>query len=143
MTDSQEKVPTTEVISDIKPDIAVPAIQLESSTGEVTTVAPTPSTSQQMVSNLLEQLTKLWSTYFGENQKISLNVVITALLAIPLLILASATLNFINSIPLLPSILEIVGFGALIWFTYRYLLLAQTRQELMDNIGAWKQKIFG
>jgi hypothetical protein len=141
--DSQEKVPQTEVVVETKTDIVVPAIAVESTTGEVTTVAADASTSQQMVSSLLAQLQKLWSTYFGEKPKISLNVVITALLAIPLLILSSATLNFINSIPLLPSILEIVGFGAAIWFTYRYLLLAQTRQELTNYIGAWKQKIFG
>jgi hypothetical protein len=143
MTDSQETVPQVEVVSETKPDIVIPTIQVESSTGEVTTVAANTSTSQQMVSSLLEKLTKLWSNYFGEKPKISLNVVITALLAIPLLILASATLNFINSIPLLPSVLEIVGFGTAIWFTYRFLLLAQTRQELMNYIGSWKQRIFG
>jgi len=41
------------------------------------------------------------------------------------------------------SIFELVGFGYSVWFIYRYLLLANTRQELTDAIAAWKNKVLG
>jgi glutamyl-tRNA synthetase len=43
----------------------------------------------------------------------------------------------------LPSLFELVGFVYSVWFIYRYLLLANTRKELIDGITAWKSKVFG
>ncbi|KAL8114080.1 protein CURVATURE THYLAKOID 1A, chloroplastic [Apium graveolens] len=56
----------------------------------------------------------------------------------------SATLvGAINSIPLLPKILELVGLGYTGWFVYRYLLFKSSRKELATDIESLKKKIAG
>ncbi|KAL1830325.1 hypothetical protein ACET3Z_008737 [Daucus carota] len=56
----------------------------------------------------------------------------------------SATLvGAINSIPLLPKIMELVGLGYTGWFVYRYLLFKSSRKELAMDIESLKKKIAG
>ncbi len=93
--------------------------------------------------DIWEQVTQLWDEYFGEGKKSNLTIAIIVITTIPLLIAASALLDFLNKLPLLPSVFELVGFGYSGWFIYRYLLLANTRKELTDAIGTWKNKVFG
>jgi hypothetical protein len=92
---------------------------------------------------ILEQITQLWHQYFGEGKKSNLVLAILSIAAIPLLATVSSLLDFLNKIPLLPSIFELVGFGYSLWFVYRYLLFANTRKEITDAIANWKQQIFG
>ena len=93
--------------------------------------------------DLLKEIKQLWDNYFGEGKKANLSLAITLLSTIPLLIAASVLLDFLNKLPLLPSVFELIGFGYSGWFVYRYLLLASNRKELVDAITAWKNKIFG
>lgn len=92
---------------------------------------------------ILEQITQLWHQYFGEGKKSNLVLAILIIATIPLLATAASLLDFLNKIPLLPSIFELVGFGYSLWFVYRYLLFANTRKEITDAIANWKQQIFG
>ncbi|KAG6395036.1 hypothetical protein SASPL_145627 [Salvia splendens] len=57
--------------------------------------------------------------------------------------LASTVVGAINSIPLLPKILELVGLAYIAWFVYRYLLYKSSRKELVTDIEALKNKIAG
>ncbi|KGN56454.1 protein CURVATURE THYLAKOID 1A, chloroplastic [Cucumis sativus] len=57
--------------------------------------------------------------------------------------LSSILVGAINSVPLLPKILELVGLGYTGWFVYRYLLFKSSRKELADDIEALKKKIAG
>ncbi|TXG62978.1 hypothetical protein EZV62_009972 [Acer yangbiense] len=57
--------------------------------------------------------------------------------------LSSIVVGAVNSIPLLPKILELVGLGYTGWFVYRYLLFKQSRKELATDIEAIKKKIAG
>ncbi|KAF1890071.1 hypothetical protein Lal_00025403 [Lupinus albus] len=57
--------------------------------------------------------------------------------------LTSIVLGAINSVPLLPKILELVGLGYTGWFVYRYLLYKSSRKELATDIEALKKKIAG
>ncbi|PSS03973.1 Protein CURVATURE THYLAKOID 1A like [Actinidia chinensis var. chinensis] len=57
--------------------------------------------------------------------------------------LSSIVVGAINSIPLLPKIMELVGLGYTGWFVYRYLLFKQSRKELATDIEALKKKIAG
>ncbi|XP_052193125.1 protein CURVATURE THYLAKOID 1A, chloroplastic isoform X3 [Diospyros lotus] len=57
--------------------------------------------------------------------------------------LASIVVGAINSVPLLPKIMELVGLGYTGWFVYRYLLFKQSRKELATDIEALKKKIAG
>jgi uncharacterized membrane protein len=54
-----------------------------------------------------------------------------------------ALIDAINDIPLIPLILELVGISYIAWFVYRYLLKANTRQELIQQINQFKQEVVG
>ncbi|GMH00448.1 hypothetical protein Nepgr_002287 [Nepenthes gracilis] len=57
--------------------------------------------------------------------------------------LSSTVVGAINSVPLLPKILELVGLGYTGWFVYRYLLFKSSRKELAQDIESLKKKIAG
>ncbi|XAR63003.1 hypothetical protein NMG60_11022783 [Bertholletia excelsa] len=57
--------------------------------------------------------------------------------------LSSIVVGAINSVPLLPKIMELVGLGYTGWFVYRYLLFKQSRKELAMDIESLKKKIAG
>ncbi|KAL3829717.1 hypothetical protein ACJIZ3_018519 [Penstemon smallii] len=57
--------------------------------------------------------------------------------------LASTVVGAINSVPLLPKVMELVGLGYTGWFVYRYLLFKSSRKELATDIEAIKKKIAG
>ncbi|KAM3751698.1 hypothetical protein ACB098_04G129700 [Castanea mollissima] len=57
--------------------------------------------------------------------------------------LSSILVGAINSVPLLPKIMELVGLGYTGWFVYRYLLFKSSRKELATDIESLKKKIAG
>ncbi|KAE9616049.1 putative cyanobacterial aminoacyl-tRNA synthetase, CAAD domain, protein CURVATURE THYLAKOID 1 [Lupinus albus] len=57
--------------------------------------------------------------------------------------LSSTLVGAVNSVPLLPKILELVGLGYTGWFVYRYLLFKSSRKELVTDIEDLKKKIAG
>nr|CAD1826522.1 unnamed protein product [Ananas comosus var. bracteatus] len=57
--------------------------------------------------------------------------------------LSSVVVGAINSVPLLPKLMELVGLGYTGWFVYRYLLFKESRKELAEDIEALKKKIAG
>ncbi|XP_030939124.1 protein CURVATURE THYLAKOID 1A, chloroplastic [Quercus lobata] len=57
--------------------------------------------------------------------------------------LSSILVSAINSVPLLPKIMELVGLGYTGWFVYRYLLFKSSRKELATDIESLKKKIAG
>ncbi|KAL3743598.1 protein CURVATURE THYLAKOID 1A, chloroplastic [Eucalyptus grandis] len=57
--------------------------------------------------------------------------------------LSSVVVGAINSVPLLPKIMELVGLGYTGWFVYRYLLFKSSRKELAEDIEGLKKKIAG
>ncbi|CAO2835532.1 unnamed protein product [Amaranthus hypochondriacus] len=63
--------------------------------------------------------------------------------AIVALWLSSILVGAINSVPLLPKIMELVGLGYTGWFVYRYLLFKSSRKELAEDIESLKKKIAG
>ncbi|MCQ6463443.1 CAAD domain-containing protein, partial [Vibrio parahaemolyticus] len=54
--------------------------------------------------------------------------------AVVALWLTTVVVGAINSVPLLPKILELVGLGYTGWFVYRYLLFKESRKELATDI---------
>ncbi|KAG8094337.1 hypothetical protein GUJ93_ZPchr0012g20626 [Zizania palustris] len=63
--------------------------------------------------------------------------------AVVALWLTTIVVGAINSVPLLPKILELVGLGYTGWFVYRYLLFKESRKELAGDIETLKKKIAG
>ncbi|WOH09528.1 hypothetical protein DCAR_0728985 [Daucus carota subsp. sativus] len=57
--------------------------------------------------------------------------------------ISSILVGAINSVPLLPKIMELVGLGYSGWFVYRYLLFKSSRKELSADIETLKKKIAG
>jgi len=49
----------------------------------------------------------------------------------------------LDSVPLLPGLLELVGLGYLGWFVYRYLLFQENRKELANNLDDLRKRITG
>ncbi|CAI9101189.1 OLC1v1038451C1 [Oldenlandia corymbosa var. corymbosa] len=110
-------------------------------------------------SELLSDLKEKWDAV--ENKS---TVIIYGGGAIVAVWLASIVVGAVNSVPLLPKILELVGLGYTGWFVYRYLLfkgslmnyspdqylpvgcpfeLQSSRKELASDIEALKKKIAG
>ncbi|KAG8076288.1 hypothetical protein GUJ93_ZPchr0006g45263 [Zizania palustris] len=63
--------------------------------------------------------------------------------AVVALWLTTVVVGAVNSVPLLPKILELVGLGYTGWFVYRYLLFKDSRKELASDIETLKKKIAG
>ncbi|KAK1420227.1 hypothetical protein QVD17_21653 [Tagetes erecta] len=57
--------------------------------------------------------------------------------------LSSILIGAVNSVPLLPKVMELVGLGYSGWFVYRYLLFKSSRKELATDIESIKKKIAG
>ncbi|XP_010266327.1 PREDICTED: protein CURVATURE THYLAKOID 1D, chloroplastic-like [Nelumbo nucifera] len=57
--------------------------------------------------------------------------------------LASAIVGAIDSIPLFPKVMEVVGLAYTIWFTTRYLIFKKSRDELAAKIKDVKQQVLG
>ena len=126
------------------PKVTNPVIVTPESTKPLTThVAEISSQPIEVTNELWQQVTQAWEEYFGEGKKSNLTIAVIIVATIPILIAVFALLDFLNKLPLLPSVFELVGFGYSGWFVYRYLLLANTREELIEAIATWKQKVFG
>ncbi|KAK2983871.1 hypothetical protein RJ640_003922 [Escallonia rubra] len=63
--------------------------------------------------------------------------------AIVVIWVSTIVVGAINSVPLLPKIMELVGLGYTGWFVYRYLLFKSSRKELATDIESLKKKIAG
>jgi hypothetical protein len=115
--------------------------------GGLTTVSTDPSSDQWQeigakVSEFLSDLPGYLSTFFGEYRRpiINISLFIAALVAIKLLL---AVLGAINDLPLFSSLFELIGMGYSAWFVWRYLLKASTREQLLGELGSFKEQIMG
>ncbi|NMF58902.1 CAAD domain-containing protein [Pseudanabaena yagii] len=124
-----------------KPVVSAP--EPAKSKPEPSTEVAIPQNTPELTTELWNKVTATWQEYFGEGKKANVTLALTVIAIIPILIAASTLLEFLDKLPILPSVFELVGFGYSIWFVYRYLLLANTRKELIDTITAWKNKVFG
>ncbi|XP_062155826.1 protein CURVATURE THYLAKOID 1D, chloroplastic isoform X2 [Alnus glutinosa] len=56
---------------------------------------------------------------------------------------SSVIVRSIDSIPLFPKLMEVVGLGYTFWFSYRYLIFKKNRDELATKIEELKQQVLG
>ncbi|CAN4111499.1 unnamed protein product [Withania somnifera] len=89
-------------------------------------------------SELLTDLKEKWDALDNKS-----TVIIYGGGAIVAVWLSSIVVGAINSVPLLPKIMELVGLGYTGWFVYRYLLFKSSRKELAEDIEQLKKKIAG
>ncbi|GKV18710.1 hypothetical protein SLEP1_g29051 [Rubroshorea leprosula] len=57
--------------------------------------------------------------------------------------LASAVAAAIESIPLFPKLMQVVGLGYTVWFSSRHLLFKENRDELAAKIKELKRQVLG
>ena len=60
-----------------------------------------------------------------------------------LLNLTIALLSAVETFPLLPSLMQVLGFGYVLWFIRRYLVFAENRKELSGQVQVWRSNILG
>jgi hypothetical protein len=65
---------------------------------------------------------------------------VTSVVAVKVLL---AVLDALNDIPLVAPSFELIGIGYSVWFVYRYLLKASSRQELSSEITTLKSQVVG
>ncbi|WP_197285182.1 MULTISPECIES: CAAD domain-containing protein [Planktothricoides] len=116
--------------------------------GSLSTVASKEESGQQWdnikntVVDILSELPDYVGGFFNQYQKPI--VTVTLLIAVLVTIKVTfAVVDAVNEIPLLSPIFELVGMGYSIWFIYRYMLRASTRQELWQEINGIKSQYLG
>ncbi|MGF1480648.1 MAG: CAAD domain-containing protein [Cyanophyceae cyanobacterium] len=90
----------------------------------------------------LSRITEEIANFFSDYRKPLLNLLLLLSVAVTVYV-TLAVLDAINNIPLLAPVFELVGLGYSAWFTYRYLLRASTRQELVAEFDALKTQVVG
>ncbi|GMI94124.1 CURVATURE THYLAKOID 1D [Hibiscus trionum] len=101
---------------------------------------PKPESASDEESQMFEFLEKL--NIKLENEDAS-SIILYGSGALVAVWLASALVGAIDSIPLFPKLLEVVGLGYTFWFTSRYLIFKKNREELATKVEELKQKILG
>ncbi len=91
----------------------------------------------------LDRLMVLWKKAISEEQLETLTLIGIIIVLIPLLTIVIGVVKIINNIPLFSSILELIGLVYFVWFTYRFLLFADTRRELSLKTSNLKQRVIG
>lgn len=96
----------------------------------------------EKIAKFLQDLPSYIGRFFAENKSPLgvIGLIFGALIAVKLTL---AILDAINDIPLIGPTFELIGFGYTAWFVYRYLLRANSRQELSSELQALKQQVFG
>ncbi|MEH2455914.1 nitrogenase vanadium-iron protein, alpha chain [Nostoc sp.] len=91
-------------------------------------------------SAFLEQLPKYLGRFSTEYQLpiLCFSAIITVTIAVKIIL---AVLDVINEIPQVSLALELTGIGYLIWFVFRYLFKASTREELAAQISFIQKEI--
>lgn len=108
-----------------------------------------PSSTEQpwqewidVVVDFLAKIPEQLGEFFADYQQplTTLALIITAAITVYVTL---SVLDAISNIPLLSSILELVGLGYSVWFVIRYLLKASTREELFTEFNSLKEQILG
>ncbi len=122
--------------------------ETEAATQTVSMLPPDRETNAQLrqISNSFSTFLAHFPAYlsrFFETFKlpiISLGLIFATIVALKVIF---AVVDALNGIPLFSAFFEFIGIGYGAWFVYRYLLKAETRQELAAKIQSSKQEIVG
>ena len=100
---------------------------------------------QQIIGQILsflEELPDYLASLFQKNKQalFTLVLIISALVTVKVVL---AVLDAINGVPLLAPFFETIGIIYAVWFIFRYLIKAATRQELVSKFSWLKEQTFG
>ncbi|KAK1631455.1 hypothetical protein QYE76_005770 [Lolium multiflorum] len=57
--------------------------------------------------------------------------------------MSSIVVSALDSVPVVPQVMEVVGLGFTVWFTSRYLIFKENRDELITRIVSIKKQVLG
>ncbi|CAL9061504.1 unnamed protein product [Musa banksii] len=135
---SDEETSTTVVADDDTPKPVVgPSFLMNSSSAE----EDVPDEGGEQISEVADDLlSKL-------NLKMDLEDTYTILFygagTLVTLLILSAIISSIDSVPLFSKAMEVFGLGFTVWFSFRYLIYKENRDELVSKLDDLKQKIVG
>ncbi|XP_065016650.1 uncharacterized protein LOC103991532 isoform X2 [Musa acuminata AAA Group] len=135
---SDEETSTTVVAGDDTPKPVVgPSFLMNSSSAE----EDVPDEGGEQISEVADDLlSKL-------NLKMDLEDTYTILFygagTLVTLLILSAIISSIDSVPLFSKAMEVFGLGFTVWFSFRYLIYKENRDELVSKLDDLKQKIVG
>lgn len=90
---------------------------------------------------LLTESHSLWACSFQLDIEVTPTYVVLGGGALIVLLILSKIISAIDSVPLLPNVLEIIGTGYSVWFVTRYLLFKESRDELFAKFEDLKDMI--
>jgi hypothetical protein len=96
----------------------------------------------ERIASFLRDLPSYVTGFFEENKGPlgGIGLIVLALVTVKVTL---ALVDAIDDIPLVAPTLELIGLGYAIWFVYRYLLQASSRQELSEEIKTIKERVLG
>jgi hypothetical protein len=94
----------------------------------------------RQVSEFLAELPNYIARFFNEYRLLVVSFALLLAVIITLRI-GLAVLKAFSDIPLIRPTFELIGFGYVTWFTFRYLLKSSTRQELATEINSLRRQI--
>ncbi len=127
-------------------ETTVPDINTQA--GTITKLQPPVQSQEQwlkygeQVSGFLGTLPEYVGSFFNKYKQplVTVGLVVTAIVTVKVLL---AILDALNDVPLVAPTFELIGIGYSVWFVYRYLLKASTRQELTSEITTLKSQVVG
>uniref|UniRef100_J3LHB2 Cyanobacterial aminoacyl-tRNA synthetase CAAD domain-containing protein n=1 Tax=Oryza brachyantha TaxID=4533 RepID=J3LHB2_ORYBR len=131
---------TVVVVTEDKPDPLAEEksgdVAAVSNGGPLETAAPAPASSETAEEDggLDDILSKL-------DIQVTPTYVLYGSGAFIVLLVLSSVVSAIDSIPLVPKVLELIGTGYSIWFTSRYLLFKESRDDLFAKFNDLKERI--
>ncbi|WVZ73548.1 hypothetical protein U9M48_021840 [Paspalum notatum var. saurae] len=96
--------------------------------------SPSPSPDDAGLDDIADILSKL-------NIEVTPTLILTGSGAFVALLILTSVVSAIDKVPLLPKLLELVGTGYSFWFTARYLLFKESRDEMFAKFEDLKQRI--
>ncbi|XP_074565695.1 uncharacterized protein LOC141822163 [Curcuma longa] len=57
--------------------------------------------------------------------------------------ISSAVISALDSVPVVPQVLEVIGLGFAVWFTSRYFIFKENRDEFFSKLQDVKERILG
>jgi hypothetical protein len=94
------------------------------------------------VTEFLDKLPDYLGSFYSQNQQglLTIVLILSAFVTVKVVI---AMLSAVNTIPLLQPTFELIGLGYSLWFAFRYLLKAESRKELSEQLAVFKSKFLG
>uniref|UniRef100_A0A804JD32 Cyanobacterial aminoacyl-tRNA synthetase CAAD domain-containing protein n=1 Tax=Musa acuminata subsp. malaccensis TaxID=214687 RepID=A0A804JD32_MUSAM len=77
------------------------------------------------------------------NDQVDSTILFYGAVALVALWISSTIISVIDSIPVFPKVLEVVGLGYTVWFSSRYLIFKETRDDFFSKLDDLKEKILG